>query len=109
MSSETVRPNGQITKDPYDKVVYQFDFDDRLAAGVEIASKSFAIEMADGSTTDGILTTDNDALVTGNRKVNVRVLAGTLGAEYRLTCHIVTTESPVQEFDRSVRVQIIQK
>lgn len=105
----TVRPNGQVTKDPSDKTVYRFDFDDRLATGVEIASKSFAIEMVDGSASDGSLTVDNDALVTGNRKVNVRVLGGTLGAEYRVTCHIVTNESPVQEFDRSVRVAIIQK
>lgn len=109
MSTTTVRPNGQITKDPSDKVLYQFNFDDRLAAGVEITSKTFVIAMADGSTSDGSLTTDNDALVTGNRKVNVRVLGGTLSAEYRLTCRIATNESPVQEFDRSVRVAIIQK
>lgn len=102
--SITIAPNELVIKDPASQRLYQFDFDDMLAALAEIASATITI-----TGDDAVLTHDNDAIVTGNRKVNTRVLAGTFGKRYTVTCSIVTNETPTQTEERSFRLLVEQE
>lgn len=109
--SITVDDGALITKDPAGVQVYMFDWDaDNLGTGVEIASQSIAITAVSPSTTDTALTQSTTGtglgLVTGNRKVNVKLSAGTLGQLYQVTNQIVTNEVPSQTKERSVFVLI---
>lgn len=97
--SITIAPNELVIKDPASERLYQFDFDAMLAVGVQAATKAIAITPPDEG-----LTYDNDAFVTGNRKVNVRIKAGTLGKTYTVTCQIVTNETPAQKEERSFQI-----
>lgn len=100
----TIAPNELVIKDPASERLYQFDFDAMLAAAAEIASQTITI-----TGPDSVLTHDNDGVVSGNRKVNTRILAGTLGATYTVTCRIVTNETPTQTEERSFRVLVEQE
>jgi hypothetical protein len=99
----TVRGGAQITKDPQAKRIIQFNWDDILGSGVSIVTSTFTI-----AGPDGVLTKDNEAIVAGARKTSLRVLAGTVGATYTVTNHIITNETPAQEDDESIRVFIQQ-
>jgi len=101
MSVTTIRPGGVIPKDPADKAVLQFNWDDKLAAGVEISGTPTVVSSAAG------VTIDNIALAGTNRKVNFRANGGTAGSDYTITCHIVTNETPAQEFERSVVLRVV--
>ena len=87
--------DGQLaTKDSSEALVYQWDYDaDNLATGVQLTSAgTFTITPSAGLT----LTQDNQALVTGNRKVRVRLSAGTVGKKYRIEHTVTTNETPSQ-------------
>jgi hypothetical protein len=97
----TVQDGALIIKDPADISVLTFDWDaTHLAASVTISTSTFTITALRPST-DTALTKDNAAILSGNRKTQIRITGGTLGAKYRLDNRIVTNESPVQEKERS--------
>lgn len=109
--SITVDDGAQITKDPASVQVYTFDWDAaNLATGVTITSFTIAITAIAPSTTDAILTAVSTGsglgILTGSRKIAVKLSAGTLGQAYEVTCQIVTSETPAQTKERSVRVLI---
>lgn len=107
--SNTVNDGTTITKDPGESLVYVFDWDaQNLGSGVTITQSTFTIT-AVRPFDDAALTKDNASIVTGNRKTQVRVIGGTLGAIYNLANTIVTNESPSQTKERSVRISIEQK
>jgi hypothetical protein len=54
------------------------------------------------------LTFDQDSILTGNRKTQVRLIGGTLGALYQLDNTIVTNESPAQTKQRSIKILVEQ-
>jgi hypothetical protein len=91
-----------VKKDPGAKLVYELNWRALgwLATGASIVDHEVTI---DGP--DAVLTFDNDSIVDDDT-VQFRLLAGTLGADYTVTIHIVTDETPVQEDDRSILVQI---
>lgn len=105
MSTTTITPGQTVIKDPSAERLYQFNWDALLTTGAEIASYT----VASPTSPDSALVIDNVALVTGNRKVNCRITAGTLGAVYPVVCHIVTNESPPQTEERSILVRIAQQ
>lgn len=104
MSTTVVRDGSQISKDPQAKRVIEFSWDEELATGVTITASTFTI-----TGPDTVLTKDNEAISTGDRKAKLRLLAGTVGATYRITNHITTSETPAQEDDASIDVFIRQR
>lgn len=102
MSQTTVQDGSLIVKDPNAILVYVIDYDAaRLAAGVEISTSAWSITGPDAT-----LTSDQDAILSGNRKTRIRLTAGTLGGVYTVTNRIVTNESPAQTIDASFRIRI---
>lgn len=109
MSTITVKPDALITKDTNEKRVVIFDWDtNSLAASVTISTSTFTIT-AVRPRADTALTKDNESILAGSRKTQVRIIGGTLGALYRLTNHIITNENPAQEKEGSIFVQIADK
>lgn len=98
----SIAPNSVVRKDPDSELVYEFDWSAWLGAA-EIDTYAITI---DGPDSD--LTQDNDSLVSGNQKVDVRLLGGTVGKSYTVTCQIVTDEAVPQTEDASITVQIRQ-
>lgn len=108
MATVSIRPNDMIVLDPSDKRTIVFDWDDdNLAAAVTISSSTWTITAIKqiGATA---LTKDNESLVAGSRKTQLRLLATTASAgdEYELANAIVTSESPAQTKEQSVRVLV---
>lgn len=93
--------DGQLdTKDPNDIVVRTVDWDvQNLPLGVTLTSSSFTITVVSGDNTTP-LTKDNEIILAGNRKTQVRLLAGTLGTLYKIDNQVVTNESPAQTKNR---------
>lgn len=93
----TIEDDQTATKRSAEAFVYVFDYDaEHLAPTVELASVgTFTLDPADGR-----LTTDNAALVTGNRKVSLRVMGGKVNKTYIVSHTAVTNESPAQTVDK---------
>lgn len=104
-----IAPGQTVTKDPAAERIYQFDWDALLATSVEIAGTPTVTIVALNGEGAALLTSDNVAKATGNRKVNVRIKAGTVGATYSVTCQIVTNESPTQTEERTFFVRVAQE
>jgi hypothetical protein len=105
----TVSDGALITKDPSDVPVLVFDWDaSHLASGVTITTSTFTITALKPSA-DTALTKDQPSILSGSRKTQIRLAAGTLGALYRLDNTIVTSESPAQTKERSVKIKVETK
>ena len=103
----TIRPGQMVSKDPNDSRMYIFDWDSEgLAAGALIVSNTFTITAVWPSKTDTALTKDNESIMAGSRKTQLRLTAGTLGQKYNIASKITTNESPVQIFEKSFFLQI---
>ncbi len=106
MSTITVAPRGLVTKDPSESKVILWDWDtNSLAADVTITGSTFTITTIHPSG-DAALTKDNEAVLSGSRTTQLRLVGGTLGASYTLKNTITTSESPSQTKERSVVVLI---
>ena len=74
MSTVTIINGDQVSKDPSDIKVYQFDWDtNNLAVGVTITTSSWTITPIYPSTTDAVLTKDQESILAGSRKTQVRL------------------------------------
>jgi hypothetical protein len=107
--STSIRAGGLLVLDPSDKRVIQFDWDaEALASGVEISTKTITITPIQQADAAADLTSDNESLVSGNRKVQVRLLAttATVGDSYWVACKVVTNETPAQEIEQRIKVLI---
>lgn len=94
-----------VTKDPNSKEVFRWNWDEaHLAAGVTIADSQWIVAGPDSA-----LTKDQESVVTGNRKTQLRLSGGTLGRKYKVTNRITTSESPDQAKDWTVEFVIQQK
>jgi hypothetical protein len=99
----SIMPGALKLKDPASVKNGQFDWGTNyLDTGVEIAGTPTVTV----SGPDALLVSASVALASGNRKVNYRLSAGTLGATYTVTCQIVTNESPAQTDERSIQVLV---
>ncbi len=102
MAAITISPGDLVPKDPAAEKVYQFDWTDYLTdLGSIIASTSFTI-----TGPDAILTKDNEGVIAGNLKTQLRLKAGTLGGLYIVTNQIVDTSSPPNTDERSFEVLV---
>lgn len=104
MAAQTITPGGLVVKDPSAQKVYQFDWTDYLAdlgTGETIATTTFLLT---GS--DAVLTKDNEGVVTGSLKTQLRLLAGSLGVRYTVTNRIVTNGAPANTDERSFVVLV---
>ena len=97
----SIEPGATVIKDPDAELLYTFDWSSWLVSPAQIASSTFTISGGGG---DGALTKDNET-DTGTT-ASVRLIGGTLGRTYTLSCRIVTDESPTQTDDRSIYVKI---
>lgn len=91
---------GTITKDPDANRVYVMDWTNDIGAA-EISTSTWIVSGPDSS-----LAADNDSIVTGNKKAQVRLTGGTLGKAYTVTNRIVTNASPAETEDASVKVLV---
>jgi hypothetical protein len=106
----TIYPGDEAVKDPADILVYLFDWDtENLAAAVTITTSTWTITPIGPSSTDTALTKDNESIVTGSRKTQLRLAAGTLGQTYEIANKIVTNEAPIQIKERSFRLLVEQR
>lgn len=104
----TIDMGGLAIQDPGDSRVYRFDWDaENLGAGVEIAGggSTFTIAVVQGENATP-LTKDNESVLTGNRKTQVRLTGGTLGTLYKVDNQIVTNEAPAQTKNRHFLVKV---
>jgi hypothetical protein len=104
----TVRPGATYRIDPSEKRVIQFDWDaENLAAGVTVTS-TFTITGLKVASGVALLTKDNEIVLSGNRKTQVRLDAttATLGDLYELANTVTTNESPAQIKQQSIRVLV---
>jgi len=104
----SIDDGGLVIKDPLDARVYTFDWDilGNLAPTVQLASVgTFTITVLDGANTTP-LTKDNESLVAGNRKTQLRLSAGTPGTKYKIENQIVTTETVPQTKNRLFYLKI---
>lgn len=111
MSTVTVEPGALVTKDANEARVIVFDWDaTNLATSVTITTSTFTITVErPTSESPAGLTKDNPSILSGSRKTQVRVSAGTLGSLYRLSNTIVTNESPAQTKERSCFISVVDQ
>jgi len=80
--------------------MYRFDFGvEHLPEGVTIDAYSFVVSVVRPRVVGGLpvlMEFDEDALTSDSRSVDLRLFGGTLGALYRIACHIDTNENPTQ-------------
>lgn len=108
MSVLIVRAGDEVTFDPSDKRVIQFDWDtENLPATITIATSDWTITPVK-QYGPSPLSLDNAAVMLGNRKSQVRLIASTatLGDVYDVANKIKTSEVPDQEKEQSIRVFI---
>jgi hypothetical protein len=107
MSTITIKSGGLVTKDPSDVKVFTVDWDtSNLGVGVTITTSTWTITAIKPSTSDTALTKDNESILAGNRKTQVRLTAGTVHQTYEIANKIVTNETPAQTKEKSFRVLI---
>ena len=95
---------GYLEKDPQADEPWGLDYTPWLAElgpGVVIATSTWAI-----TGTDSALTMHDPSKVGGDLKTQIYLAAGTLGAQYTVTNHIVTNSSPPVVTERSLVVKI---
>ncbi len=92
-------PTAQVTKSAGASRVYVWDWTDDIGAA-EIAGSTWTI------TGDGALTKDNESIVTGNKKTQVRLIGGTLNTVYTVVNTITTNGSPAEIEPATVKVRI---
>lgn len=105
--SLTIRDGGTITKDPADIRVYTVDWNvlGALAPDVAIVTSTWTIT-AITPAGDTALTKDQATILDDDRRTQLRLTGGTLGARYRIDNTIVTDEVPAQTIERSFYVRI---
>jgi hypothetical protein len=101
--------SGQLlTLDPSDKRVLVYDWDQQGLPGVVTISTSTWTITAIHQNGATALTKDQESIVSGSRKTQVRLLAttATAGDRYRVSNAIVTSESPAQTIEQSFTVLV---
>jgi hypothetical protein len=103
MAAQTISPGDLVVKDPSAVKVYQFDWTNYLTdLGVEtIVTSSFTI-----TGPDSVLTKDNESVVSGSLKTQLRLSAGTAGGLYTVANLITTNASPANTDERSFLVLV---
>lgn len=100
----TITDGGYCEKDSDEVLVYVFDYDAlNLPAAAALTSfGTFVLLPAAGIT----LTKDNEALLSGNRKTQVRLSGGTVGTKYTVINRVTTNEVPSQTKEKRFSLRI---
>ena len=105
--SLTIRPNDQITLDPSDEQVVQWDWTDRVVATAAISTSTFTVTAIkqNGGTT---VTLDSASILVSNRVTQIRIKAttATAGDQCWINNKIVTNEGPAQTWERRIKVLV---
>lgn len=104
--SLTVQAGELFVQDPSDIRVYVFSWDTNLASGVQISGSATWTITAVNPSDATLMTKDQESLVSGNRKAQVRLQGGTADARYRVACKITTNESPSQTKEQSFDILV---
>lgn len=100
--SITVQAGKQVTQDPSDIRVYVFDWDAlNLPDTAEISGSATWTISAVRPANATLLTKDQESILVGNRKAQVRLQGGQVGALYTIACKITTNETPSQTKEQS--------
>jgi hypothetical protein len=103
--STQIHAGGLVIKDPNAIEFFIMDWDaEHLATGVTVSTSTWTV-----TGPDAVLTGDQASVLSGSRKTQVRLSAGTVGKVYTVTNRIVTNESPSQTKDASFRVLVQQE
>jgi len=111
MSTVTVSPGDQVTKDPFDWVVYVFDWDTLLPTSTTLDDVgTFTITVAGLLPEDPItLELDQQTRLTGNRKVQFRVKGGAEDIVYNVAHAVSFNSNPAQKREESFNIWVTQK
>lgn len=100
----TIAPGDLLEKDPNEVLLFRFDWTDWLEGSATIQTSTFTIE---GN--DAVLTKDQESILSGSLKTQVRLSAGTLYQTYTIENKVVTNESPAQTGERSFKLEIVDR
>jgi len=111
MSTVTLKPDDLYTKDTNEQRLIIFDWDaESLAAAVTISTSTWVLTcVRPSSETPVNLANSSASILSGSRKTQTLLTAGTLGSRYKVTNRIVTNESPAQTKERSVFVDVVDQ
>jgi hypothetical protein len=98
--ARTIPDQGSAEQDANEALVYEFDYDDNLAAGVQLSSVGTFAASPNG------LTLDQSTLAVDGRSVTVRVAGGVRGRVYEVRHTAGTNETPVQTKSKWFKLRI---
>lgn len=105
--SVTIRAGKTAKQDPSDIRLYTFDWDAiNLPATVEISGSATWTISAVRPYNATLMTKDQESILSGNRKAQVRLQGGQVGALYNIACKITTNETPSQTKEQSFFVLV---
>lgn len=105
--SITVQSGQVVVQDPSDIRVYVFDWDaENLPDGAAISGSATWTISAVIPSDATLMTKDQESILSDNRKAQVRLQGGTVGARYNIACKISTNESPQQTKEQSFDILV---
>lgn len=104
--SLTIQAGELVVQDPSDVRVYRFDWTDNLGTGVEITGSATWTLSAIAPSDATLITKDQESIVTGNTKAQVRIQGGTADSRYRVACKVTTNETPSQTKEQSFDILV---
>jgi len=107
----TVSPGDQVDKDPYDWVVYIFDWDSVLPPLTTLDDiGTLTVTVAGLLPEDPVtLVIDQISLVTGNRKIQFRTKGGAEDIVYNVAHAVSFNSVPAQKREESFNIWVRQK
>lgn len=100
----TIAAGETVIKDPDAERVYTWPWSEWLPGGAAIDTSQFIVSTIAGDAAP--LVADYPSVSDDNDATHVRLTGGTLGAVYTVTNRIVTSGSPAETDDRSIKVKI---
>lgn len=100
----SISPGMTKFKDPDAELVYTWDIAQWLVSPAQVASATFTITPPANEAVSA-LTKDNES--TTATTASLRLLGGTLGKTYTVTCEWTTNETPTQTDNASIKVAIV--
>lgn len=91
------------TKQPSDRLDYDFDYSQWLSANDEILSAVFAVESMDGMTPPSPMVVSSE--VTAATYTKVWLEGGQAGEIYKVSCTITTTRGRVKQDEIKIRLK----
>lgn len=91
------------TKQPADRLDYDFDYSQWLASDDEVISATFAIATLDGSTPADPMDIDSSVVLPTYTKV--WLVGGSAGEIYKVTCTVTTSRGRIKQDEIKIRLK----